>query len=360
MGQEPMSEKAIFLDRDDTLIDDPGYINHPDQVRLLDGVAEALIRLKSLGYKLVVVSNQSGIARGILTEKVLGEIHDRLNELLAQNGASLDRIYYCPYHTDGAVAKYRKQSDCRKPQPGMLLTAAREMNIDLGQSWMVGNSTSDIEAGIAAGCRTILIDNLSHSKKPKPGDTQPDYISVNIREAVNIIKKHQYPQKKKNSRKHSQPAKLIAPDEPIEPAEPIAPVEPSTLTLEPVKEPEVRIERPTPEPIVQQQPQQEPPHESAATRSQSPEPNPGHNTENLLSQILVHLKSMERSQMFGEFSAMRLVAWILQGIVFLCLLMGIWLLLDPNRPANAILVPLGFAVVLQLMALTFYTIQGRK
>ena len=106
-----MSDKAIFLDRDDTLIEDPGYINHPDQVRLMDGVEKSLIELRAMGYKLIVVSNQSGVARGIVSEKVLGEIHNRLKQLLAEKGAPLDRIYYCPFHPDGVVAKYRKESD---------------------------------------------------------------------------------------------------------------------------------------------------------------------------------------------------------------------------------------------------------
>jgi len=139
-----MSNKAVFLDRDDTMIEDPGYINHPDQVKLLDGVAEALIELKAIGYKLVVVSNQSAVARGIITEKVLTQIHDRLKQLLAESGAYLDQIYYCPYHPEGSVPKYRKESDWRKPNPGMLLTAADEMDIDLSQSWMIGGSSRDI------------------------------------------------------------------------------------------------------------------------------------------------------------------------------------------------------------------------
>jgi len=115
-----MSNTAVFFDRDGTLIHDPGYLNHPDQVELLDGAAEALKELQLLGYKTVVVSNQSGVARGMITEETLKRIHGRLEELLAQKGASLDRIYYCPYHPDGAIARYRKDSDWRKPQPGML------------------------------------------------------------------------------------------------------------------------------------------------------------------------------------------------------------------------------------------------
>src|SRR4030042_980387 len=157
-----MSNKAIFLNRGDTLIEDPGYISRPEQVKLLDGVDKTLIELKSMGYKLVVISNQSGVARGLVSEETLDEIHNRLKQLLAEKGASLDRIYYCPYHPDGVIEKYRKESDWRKPKPGMLLNAADEMEIDLGQSWMIGNSISDIEAGLKAGCKTILINHPSH------------------------------------------------------------------------------------------------------------------------------------------------------------------------------------------------------
>ena len=156
-----MSNKAIFLDRDGTLIEDPGYLSRPEQVSLLDGAAEALIELRAMGYKLVIVSNQSAVARGIVTEQDLDEIHERLRQLLTEKGAYLDQIYYCPYHPDGIVPKYRKDSDWRKPNPGMLLAAADEMNIDLSQSWSIGDSSRDVKAGLSAGCKTILISRYS-------------------------------------------------------------------------------------------------------------------------------------------------------------------------------------------------------
>jgi len=318
-----MANKAIFLDRDDTLIEDPGYINHPDQVKLLDGVAEALIELKAMGYKLIVVSNQSGVARGIVTEEVLGDIHNRLKQLLAEKGAHLDQIYYCPYHPDGVVAKYRKENDWRKPNPGMLLAAADEMDIDFSQSWVIGNGSRDIEAGLRVGCKTILINHPSHTKKLQPGKPNPDYRAVNIKEAVNIIKKY-----------HRSPHQ---PDSQAQPA----PAPQGQSTLQNAEQPAQRQAA---------QPQTAPAGQDTA----------GERTEQLLGGILEQLRSMQRADMFGEFSIMRLIAGVVQIIVLFCLLISIWLLMSPTRQDNAVLIALGFAMVLQMMSLTFYIMQGRK
>jgi D,D-heptose 1,7-bisphosphate phosphatase len=329
-----MPNKAIFLDRDETLIEDPGYINNPDQVKLLDGVAESLIELKAIGYKLIVVTNQSAVARGIVTEEVLGEIHDRLKQLLSEKGAFLDRIYYCPYHPDGAVPKYRKESNCRKPSPGMLLRAADEMDIDLGQSWCVGNSSRDVEAGLRAGCKTILIDTPSHQRQSDPSlsmaGVTADYKAVNIKEAVNIIKKY---------------LRLSADDLAQFRSASTAQTEPASQAAEPVshterQQPQSGLEEPQAQPLEQ---------EMAENK-----------TEQLLSSILVQLKSMQRTDMFSEFSIMRLMAGVVQIIVLFCLLITIWFLMSPNRQDNSVFITLGFAVVLQLMALTFYIMQGRK
>jgi D,D-heptose 1,7-bisphosphate phosphatase len=322
-----MPDKAIFLDRDDTLIEDPGYINHPDQVKLLDGVAEALIELKLMGYKLIVVSNQSAIAHGIVTEKVLGEIHNRLKELLAENGAYLDKIYYCPYHPDGAVPKYRKESDLRKPNPGMLLAAADEMDIDLSQSWSIGDSARDVEAGTRAGCKTILINRSSQYKQSEPSllmaGTNPDYKSVNIKEAVNIIKKH--------NRSSDKPAEQTQ-SAPTGQTQPLPQAEEQPLSPEPAE----------PLPAI--------PENNTADKR----------TEQLLSSILQQLKTMQRANMFGEFSIMRLMAGIMQIIVLFCLLITIWFLMSPSRKDNLVFFALGFAMLFQLMSLTFYIMQGRK
>ncbi|MFC1793063.1 D-glycero-alpha-D-manno-heptose-1,7-bisphosphate 7-phosphatase [Planctomycetota bacterium] len=359
-----MSEKAIFLDRDDTLIDDPGYINDPDQVKLLDGVSEALIQLKALGYKLIVVTNQSAVAHGIVTEKVLGEIHERLKQLLADKNAFLDRIYYCPYHPEGVVPKYSKESNSRKPSPGMLLKAADEMDIDLGQSWCVGNSSRDVEAGLRAGCKTILIDlPPSHQKQSASSmslaGVNPDYKAVNIKEAVNIVKKHLRSSAEKQnealeiSTSQNEPASQDA-EQVSEVAESPEQIEVQQIAPEP-QEPETLQKEPSqqpPEPPIQTLEPQIPP----SAESQIP----ADKTEELLSGILGQLKSMQRAQMFGEFSIMRLMAGILQIVVLFCLLVTVWFLMSPDRQDNLVFIALGFAIVFQLMTLTFYIMQGKK
>ncbi len=327
-----MSNKAIFLDRDDTLIEDPGYINNPEQVKLLDGVAEALIQLKDLGYLLIVVSNQSAVARGIVTEKVLDQIHKRLEQLLAEKGASLDKIYYCPYHPDGVVQKYRKQSNFRKPNPGMLLKAADEMDVDLGESWCVGNNISDVEAGLRAGCKTILIDTPSHQEQPdqrlSPTGVTPDYKAINIKEVVNIVKKH-----------HRSPAKTKIRSSTTEQNETVSQ---------------------TTEPVSQTNKQQSLSELKRPQTELSEQNSNGDKTEHLLNNILGQLKKMQRAEMFGEFSITRLMAGVVQIIVLFCLVITVWFLMSPNRQDSSVYITLGFAIVFQLMALTFYIMQGRK
>ena len=314
-----MSNKAIFLDRDDTLIEDPGYINDPGQVKLMDGAAEALIELRAMGYKLVVVSNQSAVARGIVTEKVLGEIHNRLEQLLAKKHASLDRIYYCPYHPDGVVPKYRKESDLRKPKPGMLQLASRELSLDLDKSWIIGNSSRDVEAGLLAGCRTILTGHSSQNVLSEFSEVEPDFKAVNIKEAVNIIKKY--------NRSFAKPA----------------------TAAESIPSPKTRSAG-----EIDEQPEKQQLINPSTVRIAS------ERTEQLLSNILEQLKNMQRQEMFSEFSIMRLMAGIVQVIVLFCLLIGIWFLMNPTRQQNSVLITLGFALVFQVMALTFYMMQKQK
>jgi D-glycero-D-manno-heptose 1,7-bisphosphate phosphatase len=346
-----MSDKAVFLDRDDTLIEDPGYISNPKQVKLLNGVAEALIELKALGYKLVVVTNQSAVARGIVTEKVLGEIHNRLKQLLAEKNAFLDGIYYCPFHPDGTVGKYRKESNLRKPNPGMLLKAAKEMDIDLEQSWCVGNGIRDIEAGLRAGCKTILIDLPSRQQQLKPGQPRPNHKAVNMKEVVNIIKKHY--------RSHIT-EKAEAPSEQPDKSETVPQVaEQTSEEVEPepqTNEQIIEVAEPIPqtnEELNQSLPNEPQPELTEHNIS-------GDRTEQMLNNILVQLKKMHRTDMFSEFSVMRLMAGLIQILALFCLLITVWFLISPNRQDSSVFIALGFAIVLQLMSLTFYIMHGRK
>jgi len=186
-------EKAVFFDRDNTLMEDPGYLTDPAAVKLLPGVEPALRSLAQEGYKLVVVTNQSGIARGLLTAEALERIHAELRRQLVAGGAHLDAIYACPFHPEGTVEQYARESDLRKPSPGMLLQAARDLDIDLAASWMVGDSARDIEAGQRAGCRTIRIRSAVAVHHTPLGSesadeaAQADYTVRNLVEASRII-----------------------------------------------------------------------------------------------------------------------------------------------------------------------------
>lgn len=182
-----MKATAIFLDRDGTLIPDRNYISDPEEVELLRGSAEAVRRFCDAGYLVVLASNQSGIARGLFDEEALDDVHARLQDLLADEGAALDGAYYCPYldGPEATVEAYRRDSELRKPKPGMLLQAARELNIDLKRSWMIGDSPTDALAGTRSGCRTILLDN-GHGNLDDL-DVKVTHTAANLAEAADLI-----------------------------------------------------------------------------------------------------------------------------------------------------------------------------
>jgi hypothetical protein len=253
----------------------------------------------------------------------------------------------------------------------MLLKAADEMDIDLGQSWCVGNSSRDIEAGLQAGCKTILIDMPpAHQKQISPPlsptGVKPDYKAVNIKEAVNIVKK--YLRSSAEQQKQAQPVPTSqnepapqAAEEVSDLAEPPEQIEAQQTAPEP-REPEIQHTEPPKQPPEYQKPTSKPSKQMLELLKHTPNESqiPSGKTEELLSSILLQLKSLQRAEMFGEFSVMRLMAGILQIVVLFCLLVTVWFLMSPERQDNSVFIALGFAVVFQLMTLTFYIMQEKK
>lgn len=172
--------RAIFLDKDGTLVEDIPYNVNPALIELTWQAGPALQILQQLGYRLIVVTNQSGVAKGLFTETALQPVQTRLSERLAQYGVTLSGFYYCPHSPDGAVARYAVACTCRKPMPGMLLRAAQEQGIDLAQSWMIGDILHDVEAGRRAGCRTVLIDNGNETEWQMSALRTPDVSAPNL------------------------------------------------------------------------------------------------------------------------------------------------------------------------------------
>lgn len=179
------SRRAVFLDRDGTLIHDPGYLSDPNGVVLLEGVADGLKALQRAGFLLVIVTNQSGIARGKYTAEQYESVAARLIGMLEQEGIEIAASYYCPYHPDGSVAPYDIEHEDRKPSAGMWMRAKGDLDIDLQRSWSIGDGERDIVAGRRAGTRGILLAG-GRDKWPLPvlGPYDPDFVARTMREAV--------------------------------------------------------------------------------------------------------------------------------------------------------------------------------
>lgn len=188
-----MNRPAIFFDRDNTLIACHGYLGDPAKVVLVPGAASAIAALRTLGFAIVVISNQSGVARGLFDEAAMRAVNARMSQLLLKENpqAIIDAHEFCPHHPQAPLAAYRVDCDCRKPKPGMLLKAARELQLDLARSWLVGDTPRDIDAGAAAGCRTVLFTDASLRTSPAAGDqgaASPDYVVHSLNEAVTVIR----------------------------------------------------------------------------------------------------------------------------------------------------------------------------
>ena len=179
--------KAIFLDRDGTLNIDHGYVHEIDQFQFIDGSIDTLKKLKEMGYLLVLVTNQSGIARGYFTEQQFLQLTEWMDWSLADRGVDLDGIYYCPHHPEG-IGEFKENCDCRKPKPGMLLQAIKELNIDPTYSVMVGDKVDDIKAGISAGVKINVLVKTGKAITDE-GESLANYVLDSIAGLPAILRK---------------------------------------------------------------------------------------------------------------------------------------------------------------------------
>jgi D-glycero-D-manno-heptose 1,7-bisphosphate phosphatase len=186
-----MSRAAVFLDRDGTLIAERGYLERLDRLDIFPWTGDALRLLKRAGFATVVVTNQSAIARGLIDEAFLHRIHRTIDARLASSGGSIDRYYFCPHFTTAKIARYQQACSCRKPAPGMIEQACREMDLDPARSVMVGDRWTDVACGQTAGTRTVLIRSAQglpeEALGAPPDGVRADAILNNLMEAVGWI-----------------------------------------------------------------------------------------------------------------------------------------------------------------------------
>lgn len=172
-----MKNKAVFVDRDGTINVDVHYLNDPDKFEMYPGVGEGMKILHDKGFKIIVITNQSGIARGYFTEKQLSDIHERMKQEFQKFAVALDGIYYCPHHPDD-------RCNCRKPKPGLLIECGKKYNIDFKSSFLVGDKCSDILAGRSVGCKTILVKTGHGLWEYENKKCHVDYVAADLFDAV--------------------------------------------------------------------------------------------------------------------------------------------------------------------------------
>ncbi|MBN1556296.1 MAG: HAD family hydrolase [Phycisphaerae bacterium] len=340
-----MANKAVFLDRDGTLMDDPGYLADPAGVKLLPGVDLAIKSLRQAGYKIIVVTNQSGVARGLLSEETLEKIHAELRRRLADKNAVLDAIYYCPYHPEGSVPQYTRESELRKPAPGMLFKAAEELDLELKDCWMVGDAGRDVAAGLAAGCRTIRIRSEQSHDDPDDApddDTPPDMTVRNLVDAARVILRAG----------SSQPA-TEDPDGPA-PADPYEIQEDSEEEIPP-PEPYTPETTPTEETSRDEEEMLTDTPHRVFTAAEAPI----EDDSNIRKEILRHVRQMSKQAETEEFSLVNLLGGVVQILVILLLLLVFWKALGKDQYDQALLWAV-VAVVLQTMSMTFFLMARSK
>ncbi len=176
--------EAIFLDRDGTINEEVGYLSSLAQLMLYPQAARAIKMINVSGMKSIVVTNQSGVARGYFTAALVADVHMKIQSLLASHQAHLDAFYYCPHHPEGQGI-YRQECNCRKPEPGMLLTAAQDMGIDLGRSYLIGDTRKDMQAGLKAGAKAVLVrTGYGREAEAECSDIGLNYVADDILAAV--------------------------------------------------------------------------------------------------------------------------------------------------------------------------------
>jgi D-glycero-D-manno-heptose 1,7-bisphosphate phosphatase len=184
-----VSHRAVFVDRDGTMIEDVGYLDRLERLKLFPYTIDAIRLLNRAGYKVVVVTSQNGVAQGMLTEEFLAEAHAHLSQLCEAAGAKIEGYYYCPHSTHAAVERYRTECDCRKPKPGMILAAARDHALDLAHSFVVGDRWRDIEMGLNAGTKALLVETGYGRTEAarRPAGIQSVPVTANLIEAASWI-----------------------------------------------------------------------------------------------------------------------------------------------------------------------------
>jgi D-glycero-D-manno-heptose 1,7-bisphosphate phosphatase len=186
-----MKKPALFIDRDGTISEEVGYVNHPSRFRLFPYSAEAIKKLNEADWLAIVVTNQAGVARGYFSEEIITEVHNQLNSQLAKGNARLDAVYYCAHHPTVGEPPYRLDCDCRKPRAGLIKRASSDFEIDLSNSWMVGDRYSDIQLAHNAGLRSAFVlsgyGRGEWEYQRSSWKLQPDLVSEDLLEAVNSI-----------------------------------------------------------------------------------------------------------------------------------------------------------------------------
>lgn len=344
-----MRRPAVFFDRDNTLIVGNDYLGDPNEVVLVAGAAAAVARCRAMGFATIVVSNQSGVARGMFGEDAVQAVNRRMDELLLEHNpaAVIDRHEYCPFHPDAKIEQYRQDSFLRKPKPGMILAAADAMALDLSRSWVIGDAPRDIAAGKAAGCRTILIIDPTLAPSPAALETSTisaDFTVTTLIEAVEVVATQTH-RAAQQTREAEKPALVLAMDS--KPAE-TKPTETKNEAKAPeVKSPEPRIAGPkttdpikaldqvfeirsTPAaPVADPAPKPAKPRPRETPRDVAPTPDAPRpaptidlsRLELMSQQILVELKKLNE-QRHDDFSVSKLVAGITQVLACAAVMLG--------------------------------------